>query len=189
MRRADAREGQQSGWWLVAARHLEGFEDGPMSASTHCFLSDITTSPHWTRSRTLVRTWRLVRLQIAASPQTPLSRELRDQFLGARRERTESRCEVVARGSSCARGGEKEDRRMSSVNYGVVCRGFECGSIASVFGGRFDGECTVCARFLPRFLPRPDSIALGFSGASSAAFADNSSARVFGIATLCSATS
>jgi hypothetical protein len=74
---------------------------------------------------------------------------------------------------------------MSSVNYGVVCRGFECGSIASVFGGRFDGECTVCARFLPR----PDSIALGFSGASSAAFADNSSARVFGIATLCSATS
>ncbi|KAJ7928277.1 hypothetical protein B0H13DRAFT_1007810 [Mycena leptocephala] len=123
-----------------------------------------------TRSRTLVRTRRLVRLQIAASPQTPLSRELRDQFLGARRERTESRCEVVARGSCCARGGEKEDRGMSSVNYGVVCRGFEC--IASVFGGRFD-----------------DSIALVFSGASSAAFADNSSARVFGIATLCSATS
>jgi hypothetical protein len=122
----------------------------PMSASTHCFLSDITTSPQ-TRSRTLVRTRRLVRLQIAASPQTPLSRELRDQFLGARRERTESRCEVVARGSCCARGGEKEDRGMSSVNYGVVCRGFEC--IASVFGGRFDGECTVCARFLPRFLP------------------------------------
>ncbi|KAJ7827432.1 hypothetical protein B0H13DRAFT_2373813 [Mycena leptocephala] len=132
VRRADAREGPQNGWWLVAARHLEGFEDP---------ISDACSN-----------------------------RELRDQFLGARRERTESRCEVVARGSSCARGGEKEDRGMSSVNYGVVCREFEC--IASAFGGRFD-----------------DSIALVFSGASSAAFADNSSARVFGIATLCSATS